>query len=229
MSRNIKGQFEKGNGLKDLTGKQFGKLKVVGLDKSEKGRSYWKVKCQCGTEKVVRGDTLKVITSCGCAKKEQDIINLKLNKKRNHGMTKHRAFQSWSHMMARCYNKNNRYYRHYGGRGIIVCDEWQDAREFCKWADENGFEKGLTIERKNVNGNYEPSNCCWIPQSEQSKNRRNTIKIVYGGKEVTLSELSNKIGMSYATLASRWHNGIRDIDRLTYNGDLRSAERRINK
>lgn len=144
-------------------------------------------------------------------------------------MTKHRAFQSWSHMMARCYNKNNRYYRHYGGRGIIVCDEWQDAREFCKWADENGFEKGLTIERKNVNGNYEPSNCCWIPQSEQSKNRRNTIKIVYGGKEVTLSELSNKIGMSYATLASRWHNGIRDIDRLTYNGDLRSAERRINK
>ena len=110
-----------------------------------------------------------------------------------------------------------------------MCDEWQDAREFCKWADENGFEKGLTIERKNVNGNYEPSNCCWIPQSEQSKNRRNTIKIVYGGKEVTLSELSNKIGMSYATLASRWHNGIRDIDRLTYNGDLRSAERRINK
>ena len=86
-----------------------------------------------------------------------------------------------------------------------------------------------SIERIDYTKDYFPGNCKWIPQTEQSKNRRNTIKIVYGGKEVTLSELSNKIGMSYATLASRWHNGIRDIDRLTYNGDLRSAERRINK
>lgn len=229
MSRNAKGQFEKGTGLKDLTGRQFGKLKVVGLDKSEKGRSYWKVKCQCGTEKVVRGDTLKVITSCGCVKKEQDIINLKLNEKDNHRMTKHRAFQSWSHMMARCYNKNNKYYKHYGGRGIIVCEEWHDARNFCKWADDNGFEKGLTIERKDVNGDYCPNNCCWIPKTEQSKNRRNTVKVKYNEEYVTLSELANATGFTYKELASRWYKGIRDIERLTYNGDLRSAERRTNK
>lgn len=220
MNRNNKGQFVKGAGFKDITGKRFGKLVVLSYVETKNHKSYWNVRCDCGTEKVVRGDTLAKIVSCGCVKREQDAINFNLKDKNNHGMTHHPAFSIWSAMMNRCYSKLNHYYKDYGGRGIKVCEEWDDVKNFCKWAEDNGFKKGLSIERINVNGNYCPENCCWIPRSKQSRNCRNTIRIVYDGKETPLIEVAEKLNLNYKTLQGRWGRGIRDIDKLLYNGNL---------
>ncbi len=223
MGRNRKGQFVKGTGLKDLSGKRFGKLKVIELDRIVKGHSYWIVECECGKRKSIRGDTLKTVTSCGCIKKHQDIINLGI--KNNHKMTHHPVYNTWHHMIDRCKNPKAKFYKDYGGRGIKVCKEWRDIKAFAKWADENGYAKGLTIERKDVNGNYCPENCCWITAKEQAKNKRNTIYIIYENKEVSLQDKAKELGVSIDTVRSRWYRGIRDNERLFYHGDLRDLRR----
>ena len=220
MERNEKGQFVKGAGLNDLTNKRFGQLKVIKLYEIRNRRSYWLCKCDCGNEKIVRSDSLisyRTI-SCGCLKKKQDIINLHIVNQ--HGLTHHPAYNVWFCMMNRCYSKSNTFYKDYGGRGISVCDEWHDVRNFCKWADETGFRKTLTIERIDVNGNYEPSNCTWITQAEQSLNKRNTIRIWYNGKMMPLLTVARRLGIKDVTVHSRWKLGIRDTERLLYKGSL---------
>ena len=107
-------------------------------------------------------------------------------------------------MKKRCYNKNCKDYKDYGERNIVVCQEWKDDfLEFYKWSMENGWEKGLTIERINPNGNYEPSNCKWIPMEEQSKNRRTCHFVTYKGETHTVAEWSRIIGISRKTLELR--------------------------
>ena len=218
--RNEKGQFIKGSGIVDLTGKRFGKLQVIGLDRVVNKRSYWKVRCDCGKEKSVRGDTLKVITSCGCVKEKQDIINLGI--KNNHKLTHHPVYSIWRAMVNRCDNPNNQAYKYYGGRGIKVCDEWHDIRIFSKWADKNGFEpnKDLSIERIDVNGNYCPENCCWIKKELQARNKRNTIRLTINGVEKSLSEWCEIYGLSNSLCIQRYESGVRDIGDLFYNGNL---------
>ena len=92
--------------------------------------------------------------------------------KPKHGMTHTRIYQTWADMKQRCTNKNNPFYHRYGGRGIKVCDAWNDFVPFYKWAIENGYSENLTIDRINNNGNYEPSNCRWATQQEQSLNKK---------------------------------------------------------
>lgn len=225
MKRNSKGQFANGNGIIDLTGKRFGKLVVVCFDRVENKQSYWKVQCDCGTEKIVSGDTLKVITSCGCIKREQDFINFNIKNKNNHKMTNHGAFQSWAHMMERCYKETCKFYNDYGGRGVKVCKEWHDAKNFCEWAENNGFQNGLTIERKDVNGNYCPENCCWISKKKQNRNKRNTLRIMYNGENVALADIAEMLNLDYGMIRSRWYRGIRDVERLFYDGDLRDLRK----
>lgn len=228
MKRSKNGQFEKGSGLRDLSKQRFGRLEVVRFAEMRNKKSFWLCKCDCGNTKVVRSDaliSLKTI-SCGCLKKEQDLFNLNLVSKSNHRMTKHGAYQSWAHMMTRCYKENCKYYDDYGGRGISVCSEWKDAEAFCKWADENGFQDGLTIERKNVNDNYCPENCCWIKREMQNRNKRNTLRIIYNGEKIALVEVAELLNLNYKMVRSRWYRGIRDNERLLYDGDLRDLRRR---
>lgn len=220
MKRNEKGQFVKGSVGNDLTGRKFGQLEVIELSEIRNRRSYWRCRCDCGKEKIVRSDALisyKTI-SCGCLKKKQDIINLHIVNQ--HGLTHHPAYNIWFCMMNRCYSKSNTFYKDYGGRGISVCDEWHDVRNFCKWADDTGYEKPLTIERINVNGNYEPTNCTWITQAEQGLNKRNTVRILYGGEMVPLLKVSRQLGIKDVTVRSRWKMGVRDTERLLYKGSL---------
>ena len=218
------GRFKKGDGIKDITGQRFGKLTVIRIDRVENKRSYWWVKCECGTIKSVRSDTLKVITSCGCDKKKQDIINLGIID--NHELTNHPVYGIWSAMKNRCENPENRAYKDYGGRGIKICPEWHDIRNFAKWADETGFEAGknLSIERIDVNGDYCPENCKWIDRRLQSRNRRNTVKLDIDGIIKPLTEWAEIYNIPKHTVYGRFEKGIRNPDDLFYSGNLQMRD-----
>lgn len=107
-------------------------------------------------------------------------------------------------MLKRCYKKENKHYRHYGGRGVKVCEEWKKScRNFYKWAEESGYKKGLTLERIDVNKDYSPDNCCWIPYKRQAYNKTNSIFIVYKGERKCLGEWATVLGINYDTLFDR--------------------------
>ena len=221
MIRNEKGQFIKGENIIDLTGKRFGRLTVIGIDSKKKGRrKYWICQCDCGTIKSIRSDTLKVVKSCGCLKREQDILNLKI--KTNHGMTHHIAFTIWDAMMNRCYNPKNIGYKNYGGRGIGVCEDWKNVKIFCEWMDENGYDKTLSIERKGVNGNYCPENCYLIPKKEQCFNTRKTRYIEIDGERIPVAKTAREVGLEPDLVYERWKRGIREYDKLFFKGNLQT-------
>lgn len=218
VNRNKKGQFVKGSNIKDISGKRFGKLTVLGLDKCENRRSYWFVKCDCGNVKSVRSDTLTKICSCGCVKKKQDNINLHITNP--HNLTYHPAYRIWQAMLNRCYSEINEHYKDYGKRGITVCEEWKDVRNFCKWADKTNFKNNLTIERIDVNGNYCPENCKWIPMKEQAWNRRDTIYVLINGEKVPLARTARENGIEPKLAYGRFKRGICDFERLFFKGHL---------
>lgn len=159
---------------KDIAGQRFGKLiaiKKIGIDSRK--NAIWLCKCDCGNEcqRIVARLTEKKNHSCGCLAKE----HLKNMAKSNttHGMTKTGIYRSYKAMMSRCYREKDIHFNAYGKRGISVCDEWKgNPKAFIEWGLLNGWQEHLTLERINVNGNYEPSNCKWIPMSEQYKNKQ---------------------------------------------------------
>lgn len=119
-----------------------------------------------------------------------------------------RLYSIWKNMKWRCLDNECPRYKDYGGRGVKVCDEWEkDFDCFADWAKENGYEMGLTIERKNVNGNYCPENCCWITRKEQTRNKRDTIFVEYNGETKSLMEWCEELGLVYDTIHNRIKSG----------------------
>ena len=113
----------------------------------------------------------------------------------------------WKNMKKRCYNSNCDRYKSYGGRGITVCAEWiNDFMRFYEWAMKNGYEENLSIDRIDVNGNYEPTNCRFLPMREQYLNRTDNHYIAYAGKKQTLKQWSTELGIPYDTLRHRINN-----------------------
>lgn len=170
----------------DLSGKRFGRLVVLeyaGKKKSgSQNKTLWKCICDCGNEKITDGGALHSghTTSCGCLHKE---IFGALNRKHNLAH-KCNLYSVWKSMNGRCKNPKDKSYKNYGGRGIEVCEEWQnDFKAFYDWAysvgyNENKTDKGiniLTLDRINNDGNYCPENCRWVSNLEQANNKRNTM------------------------------------------------------
>ena len=122
-------------------------------------------------------------------------------------------YNSYRCMMSRCYREKDASYKNYGGRGIKVCDEWHDITQFEKWVNSNPYFDGATLDRINVDGNYEPDNCRWATMFEQDKNRRNSILIEYKGDRYNITELSRITGINRSTLNNRYWRGDRG-DRL---------------
>ena len=133
-----------------------------------------------------------------------------MTKKKRSSSTPHKKVlrNRYDNIKQRCYNSNSSVYKHYGGRGIEVCDEWVNSFEnFYKWSMNNGFDPELTIDRINVNGNYEPSNCRWASWEVQARNRTNNLIIEYKGKEYMVYQLSEMSGINESTIYYRLKNG----------------------
>lgn len=155
----------------DLTDRRFGRLIVKRIAESTSGGSVrWWCNCDCGeTVPVMASSLLRGRSkSCGCIKVEK--FKAMLTKHGQHGQ---KTYRSWKAMKNRCYNPKHPHFKHYGGRGITVCDRWKNSFENF-FADLGECPPDYSLERIDVNGNYEPSNCKWIPWKDQSKNRRKT-------------------------------------------------------
>jgi len=191
----------------NIIGKRFGLLVIIEesepyIFKSSTRRGY-NCKCDCGKMTRVSSSNLKSgsVISCGCERRK-----LTTAKATKHGLSTHQIHTIHKNMLQRCYNPNRPDYKHYGGRGIEVCEEWKNSLEvFYQWATTNGYEPGLSIERNNVDGNYEPANCKWIPKADQVNNRRNTIRITLEGIEKTLSEWCIFYNVKHSRMLALYH------------------------
>jgi hypothetical protein len=158
----------------DLSGQKFNHILVierVPRERGSTGATKWKCVCDCGKNLVITGYELKIghTKSCGCMKVER--IRLLNKKNYEEGFQKTSEYQSWKAMIHRCNNPNYRYYHEYGGRGISVCDRWRDFGLFLEDMGSKPSPKH-SIDRIDVNGNYEPGNCRWATSEEQTRNSR---------------------------------------------------------
>lgn len=123
-----------------------------------------------------------------------------------HGKSNTRLYNIWTHMKARCYNKNDQHYENYGSRGIVVCDEWKhNFMNFYNWAMNNGYRENLSIDRIDVDGNYEPDNCRWVDVKIQNCNKRTSIYLTYDGKTQTIGTWANELNINKTTIYYRYH------------------------
>ena len=205
--------MKKGNrSFKDETGKVYGRLTVLsrnGIDKS--GCIKWNCRCECGAEKEISGHSLRngSSQSCGC---------LQIERTRTHGKTKTKAYKAWQQMKQRCTNPNAQYFHRWGGRGITFCSDWERFDKFL--ADMGEPSAGMSLDRIDNDGNYEPSNCRWATNKEQSQNTSfnvlnaeavKVIKYMLKHKKCTQAKLAmayriSKSNISHIHRGKTWKN-----------------------
>jgi hypothetical protein len=192
----------------DITGNRYGRLTAIKINhikifKSGSKGEYWLCKCDCGNEKIILKNSLgKRSNSCGCLLREKNGERMK-----THGESKTRLYGIWEAIKQRLYNKNHNSYINYGGRGISICNEWKSFNTFKEWALKNGYNNNLSIDRIDVNGNYDPANCRWVTLQEQANNTRRNVNIEYRGVTMTASQWSNAVGGNNGLVAKRIRRG----------------------
>lgn len=189
--------------FRDITGRRFGRLVVKGFDAYRDQKACWWCICDCGNWWNGQGRSLQAgnTTSCGCYK--LDAVRAPLT----HGKTGTPEHEAWTGMKGRCNNPNNSEYPRYGGRGIKVCKRWMDAFEnfFADMGERPG--SGYSIERRDNNGNYEPSNCKWATRIEQANNRRTSRFITFRGRRQTLTQWCRELGLKFDLSRHRLNAG----------------------
>lgn len=229
--RNLKNGNVKSCGKCNYTeiriGDKFGHWTVIGDYIKDVNGCHKKYLCECDcvdkTQKYVDEQNLKrgLSNSCGCLTKEITRKNFT-----THGLTKTRLYKVWIDMRSRCYNPNVRSYKDYGKKGIKVCPEWKDDFfAFWKWAYQNGYDDSskygeCTLDRINVEGNYEPTNCRWINAKMQSNNRTSNVIITYNGESHNITQWSEITGIKSHTIGSRYRKGM-PLDDVFYKGNLK--------
>ena len=198
----------------DLTNQRFGRLTAVRpAGKTRGGTMLWECVCDCGEKHIARSAGLRSgdVMSCGCLRRE-----MTAKKRTVHGLRHTRLYHVWQGMKARCLNERGKSYHNYGGRGIKVCDEWlNDFQAFYDWAMANGYRDDLSIDRIDVNGNYEPNNCRWATRDEQNNNKRGNRVVTVNNETRTIGEWANIIGINYHTLYSvAYRDGMR-LDKVS--------------
>lgn len=178
----------------DLTGKKIGRWTFIKFH----GYSRWLVRCECGKEKILyasnikRGDSV----SCGCYRAENP-------HNKTHGLSKTGVYLVWRNMLNRCYNKNVDSFKSHGARGIRVCDSWKNSFENFYKDIGHAYKHGLSLDRINNDGDYEPGNCRWANNEIQMNNKRTTHFFEIDGKKMTIKQWADEIGMNRNTLANR--------------------------
>ena len=194
----------------DLSGIRFGKLLAIRRATGEDALYYtrWWCKCDCGAEKLVARSSLQKgsTTSCGCAQSE----SVK-QRRTTHGLSRSAEYYCWKNMMNRCYKPANISYPNYGGRGIQVCQQWSKFENFLN--DMGPRPEGLSLDRKNNDGDYSKENCRWATKAEQATNTRANRLITYLGDTKTLSQWEEILGLVKGTLAYRLDHW-KDLDTI---------------
>lgn len=197
----------------DLTGMVFGRLYVSSHSHSANG-NFWNCRCECGNQCVVSTSHLRASKgriSCGCLNREiASALGLVHGPMRRiHGLSNTSLKDCYRNMIDRCYSRDNKRFSRYGGRGIRVCDEWRSSRRaFYDWAVNNGWSEGLSIERKNLDGDYSPENCIWISMAEQQGNTSRNLFFEWRGKKSYLAEICREEGVSYMMVYKRIKKGM---------------------
>ena len=205
--------------FQDLTGMKFGQwtvLRQAPMRKDKRGYNIvmWHCVCDCGTEKDVYANSLRhgTSTSCGChqRKRASEVCSKEF---KTHGESTTRLYHIWAGMLKRCENQNASNYSAYGARGVSVCDGWHTYTTFRDWAMANGYNDDLSIDRIDVDGNYEPQNCRWANVIEQANNRRSSRIFEIRGVRHTLAEWARLYDVDYKSLHKRIMGGesIQDI------------------
>lgn len=190
---------------------------VKNTNKKRSGRT-WLFKCDCGTEKVQFVYDVKFgrTKSCGCLQRD---IAKTMHNNQTHGESQTRLYGIWKGIHSRC-NGAHHSSKHYFGRGISVCNQWNNYMNFRNWALENGYRDDLTIDRIDVNGNYEPSNCRWVTLKEQANNRTNNHLLTVNGETHTISEWAEIKNIPRTTIQSRLRRHV-PIEKIFKEGVIR--------
>ena len=189
----------------DMSGQRFERLLVISRAENKTGNTMWLCQCDCGQTKIVdRGNLISGRQkSCGCHSRE-----LAAAAHTSHGLSKTKLYKIWSWMITRCYNPNATHYKHYGGRGIGVCDEWRN--DFMAFKEDMGatYSKGLEIDRIEVDGHYCKDNCRWATQRENALNKRNSVFLTANGVTKPLVLWAEELGVKRHRLYKRLRRGL---------------------
>lgn len=214
---------------KDVIGKRFGKLIAVRqvddyIAPNGNRHKKFMCKCDCGKTTLTLKDHLVSgkTKSCGCLRKEAS------KRMTTHGEIHTRLYRIWGNMVNRCTNPNNPAWDNYGGRGIIVCDEWRSYENFRDWARANGYDNELTIDRINNDDGYYPDNCRWVSDRVQANNKRSNHLIEYNGVTKTMAEWAEVLGVSYRNLHNRIQSLGWSVDRAFNQPYRKSPTPRCN-